>query len=407
MVDQHPHGGHDIVLDPNNANVGTVRGRGMVERSLSQYGAGRSILISADDVALAGNKTLETARELGIPVKVIESDGTTLYAIKRTDLPYDDPRARELAIADNRSAETGLSWSAEVLTALQDEGLDIEQFWFPDELAELLAMSDDGTDGLTDPDDVPAVPDEPITKPGDLWLMGEHRLLCGDSTVVTDVDRLMAGRKADMVWTDPPYGVSYVGKTKDALVIQNDSMPDDEFEAWLRDVFSLMATVMQPGCPYYVCCPAGNKHRLFWNSLQDVGLPVRQGLVWLKQSMVLGHSDYHYKHEPMLYGWAEGAHYFTDDRTQVSVWDIDRPSRSADHPTSKPVALVEKAILNSSRAGAIVYEPFGGSGSTLIAAEQTNRTAYLMEIDPKYCDVIVQRYETHTGQTASREQVEG
>lgn len=140
MVEQNPHG-TDIMLDPHNANTGTVRGRGMVERSLSQYGAGRSILISADDIALAGNKTLETARELGIPVKVIESDGTTLYAIKRTDLPYDDPRARELAIADNRAAEVGLEWSAEVLTALQDEGLDIEQFWFPDELADVLTAT--------------------------------------------------------------------------------------------------------------------------------------------------------------------------------------------------------------------------------------------------------------------------
>ena len=143
MVDQHPHGGHDIVLDPNNANAGTVRGRGMVERSLSQYGAGRSILISADDVALAGNKTLETARELGIPVKVIESDGTTLYAIKRTDLPYDDPRARELAIADNRAAEVGLEWSAEVLASFQDEGLDLEQFWFPEELAAITEQVPD------------------------------------------------------------------------------------------------------------------------------------------------------------------------------------------------------------------------------------------------------------------------
>ncbi len=138
MVEQNPHG-TDIMLDPNNANVGTVRGRGMVERSLSQYGAGRSILISSDDVALAGNKTLESARELGIPVQVIESDGRTLYAIKRTDLAYDDPRARELAIADNRASEVGLEWSAEVLTALQDEGLDIEQFWFPDELDRVLA----------------------------------------------------------------------------------------------------------------------------------------------------------------------------------------------------------------------------------------------------------------------------
>jgi DNA modification methylase len=238
---------------------------------------------------------------------------------------------------------------------------------------------------------------EQITKYGDLWELGRHRLLCGDSTDSDQVAKLMNGEKADMVFTDPPYGVDYEGKTKDKLKIKNDKI--DDMYSWLYDVFTTMYGFMADGASYYVCCPAGNIHRAFQNALQDSQLPVHQGLVWLKNSMVMGHSDYHYKHEPILYGWKEGSHYFTDDRTQTSVFDVARPSRSEQHPTMKPVELIERAINNSSKVGQIVLDLFGGSGSTLIACEKLSRRCFMMEIDEHYCDVILKRWSDFTGKS--------
>lgn len=390
-----------LIPDPNNANRGTQRGEGQLERSLQQYGAGRSILASSDGVILAGNKTYQKAQELGIPIREIESDGKTLFVIKRTDLNYDDPRAKELGIADNRTSELGLEWDADVLQAFMDDGIDLEQFWFPEEMEDVLAGEDDEPmGGNTDPDDIPDVPEEPTTKPGDLWLLGRHRLLCGDSTVVTDVDRLMDGTKADMVFTDPPYGVSYVGKTKDALTIENDSLGDDGTRALVRDALAIAP--LKPGGAFYVCSPPGNTETAFRLAIAEAGHELRQCLVWVKQQFVMGRQDYHWRHESILYGWADGAaHYFVDDRTQDTVWEIDRPHRNADHPTMKPVELIEKALQNSSKRGDIVLDLFGGSGSTLIACEQTGRDARLMELDPHYCDVIIRRWEDYTGETVT------
>ena len=244
------------------------------------------------------------------------------------------------------------------------------------------------------------VPDEvePRTKPGDLWLLGRHRLLCGDSTKAEDVERLMAGIQADMMFTDPPYGVSYVGKTKKALTIQNDGEAD--LPKLLDGSFSCAMLATREGACWYVAAPPGPLHWEFARRLMDLGV-YRQTLVWVKDSMVLGHSDYHYKHEPIFYGWKPGAsHREPPDRTQVSVWEIARPKRSEEHPTMKPVELVAKAVGNSSLRGESVYEPFCGSGTTLIAAEQLGRKCYGMEISPQYCDVIVRRWENLTGETA-------
>lgn len=281
------------------------------------------------------------------------------------------------------------------------------------------------TDGLTDllgslaseqPKDLHAddadltPPAEPITKPGDLWVLGEHRLLCGDSTKAEDVARLMAGRKADLLWTDPPYGVNYVGKTAEALTIDNDYAPG--LESLLSAAFLIAVGVLEPGAPFYIAAPPGPQGTVFRVALAGSGLRFHQALAWVKDSMVLGHSDYHYRHEDVLYGWSQGpgrsgrgnhdGSRWHGDHAQTSVLEVDRPKRSTEHPTMKPPELISICLGNSSRRGDAVLDFFGGSGSTLIAAEQTDRTAYLMEIDPGYCDVICRRWETLTGRKAER-----
>ncbi len=427
----------DLIQDDRNANRGTKRGNRAVAESLSKYGAGRSILIDRNGRIIAGNKTAANASAAGITdVEVIQTDGSRIVAVQRTDLDLDDPKARELAVADNRVAELGLEWNPDILGQLASE-TDLSAFFSDRELGEIT-----GNTGVKpDEDDVPAIPESPTTVPGDLYLLGDHRLLCGDSTNVTDLDRLMDGDKADLVWTDPPYNVSYEGKTKDALTIKNDAMSDEQFVLFLRDVFVTLSTAVKPGGAVYVA-HADTYGEQFRAAFREAGFHLASCLIWRKNTMVLGHSDHHWRHEPILYGWMPGASHFWDGgRKQTTVVDesgplvvqredgslqitgedevwvvsgsglkvetltgtvitVDKPSRSADHPTTKPVALIERQILNSSRPGEIVLDVFGGSGSTLIACEKTGRKARLMELDPKYCDVIVRRYEEQSGKKA-------
>jgi len=211
----------------------------------------------------------------------------------------------------------------------------------------------------------------------------------------------MAGLVADCVWTDPPYGVSYVGKTVDALTIDNDDDPV-ALKKLLQLSFDAACVASKPGGAWYVAAPPGPLHAMFSDILDELGI-WRQTLAWVKDSFVMGHSDYHYRHEPIFYGWKPGAaHYFIADRTQDTVWDIPRPKRSTEHPTMKPVALIDRALKNSTRPGETVLDPFGGSGSTLIAAHDTGRIARLVEIDPRYVDVICRRYQQHTGEKPIR-----
>lgn len=228
-------------------------------------------------------------------------------------------------------------------------------------------------------------------KTGDLFQIGPHRLLCGDCNKVEDVENLMSGEIADLVVTDPPYGVSYVGKTKKALTIKNDSMTDlHTFELW-GGALSALWGFLKDGGAIYATVPAGRLQLGFMNVLDNLGA-LRQVMVWNKNSMVLGHSDYHYKHEPILYGWKPGSsHYFTDDRTKTTVLDFDRPNASEEHPTMKPVALFSELIENSSKTGWAVLDVFAGSGTTMVACEQLGRKCYAMEIDPDYCQVVVNR----------------
>lgn len=249
-------------------------------------------------------------------------------------------------------------------------------------------------------DEVPEPRPEPTVKLGELYQLGNHYLLCGDSTNQANVARLMGGSQASLIFTDPPYGVSYVGKTKEALTIENDSLSDDNLAPLLIDAFN--AWPLAPGGSYYVCSPAGNTETTFRLALRAaIGLELRQCLVWVKQQFVMGRQDYHWRHESILYGWKEGAaHYFVDDRTLDTVWEFDRPKRSTEHPTMKPVELVQNALMNSSKKGDIVFDGFCGSGTTIIAAEKTNRKCRGSEIDPRYCDVIIRRWMKFTGQMA-------
>lgn len=235
-------------------------------------------------------------------------------------------------------------------------------------------------------------------KPGDLFRLGRHRLLCGDSTSAEDVGRLMDGEKADLLLTDPPYGVSYAGKTKDALTIENDALTEEGLEELIRGAFSIAETNCRPGAYWYSTVPAGPLHLLFADDWKARGI-LRQIMVWVKDSMVLGHSEYHYQHEPILFGWMPGERYKNPDRTRTTVWECPRPKVSREHPTTKPVALWARAIQDGSREADLVFDPFLGSGTTLIACEQLGRTCYGMEISPQYCQVIIDRWEKFTGNT--------
>lgn len=232
----------------------------------------------------------------------------------------------------------------------------------------------------------------PKSQPGVVYQLGPHRLLCGDATDLGQVSELMDGAIADLIWTDPPYNVEYVGKTKDALTIKNDKQSDEGFYQFLLDAFTNMAMVTKEGGGIYIC-HADSEGLNFRKAMMAAGFLQKQCIIWNKNSLVMGRQDYQWKHEPILYGWKEGAaHYFTPERTHTTVWDVPRPSRSTDHPTMKPVDLIKIAIRNSSRKGEIVLDTFGGSGSTMSAAHALGRICYTAELDPVYADVIRRRY---------------
>ena len=252
---------------------------------------------------------------------------------------------------------------------------------------------------LGDPDEVPEEV-ETRCQLGDIWQLGNHRLMCGDSTDFVQVAKLLDGVLVDMLLTDPPYNVNYEGGTSDKLKIQNDNMGDTQFREFLRDAFTSANMAMKEGAVFYIW-HADSEGYNFRGACHDVGWTVRQCLIWNKNSMVLGRQDYHWKHEPCLYGWKEGAsHLWASDRKQTTVIDFDKPQRNGEHPTMKPVGLFDYQIQNNTKGGDVVLDLFGGSGTTLIACEQNKRIAYLMELDPHYCDVIITRWETLTGKKA-------
>ena len=370
-----------LSLDPKNARKHSARNLEAIAASLLKFGQ-RKPLVVHRGVVLAGNGTLEAARSLGwteIDVAEVPDD-------------WDMDTAKAYALADNRTAELA-EWDegelAKQILELDNKGWDIHELGF--EMPQVLEIE------TIDEDDVPDAPAEPITKLGDVYQLGKHKLVCGDSTDVTVLDKLLKDEKADLVWTDPPYGVAYVGKTKDALTIENDRLDHDQLTDFLRAAFNAIFQATKPGAVWYVTAPSGDLFQCFSIPLTELEV-WRHTLVWVKDTLVMGRADYHYRHESIFYGWTPGAaHQTPPDRKQDSVWEIDRPKANKEHPTMKPIPLIEKSIQNSSLAGQIVLDTFGGSGSTLIACEQTKRVARLVELDPKYCDVIVTRWENLTG----------
>ena len=350
----------------------------------------RGSLTGRQNEVLAGNHTLRAASKLGW------SEVSVWF------VDVDDQRAKAIVAADNKLADLG-DYDDDELFALLDSLEDLEGTGYSDADLEELRRDLFPDAPLTDPDDVPEKPEEPVSELGKVWELGPHRLLVGSSTD-TDlvVERLFGDVRADCVWTDPPYGVDYVGKTKKALTIQNDGAAG--LRGLLDDAFATVAAVCAPGAPVYVA-HADTERVTFEGAMRDAGLLVRQNLVWVKNTIVMGRSDYHYKHEPILYGFTpggdgrlgRGGERWFGDNSQATVFQVDKPARNEQHPTMKPVALVAAMLTNSCPRGGVVFDPFAGSGSTLIAAQGLGARAFCVELDPKYADVIARRFEEHTG----------
>ena len=421
-----------LVQDSHNFNKGTDEGQELMERSFRELGAGRSILLDKNGNIIAGNKSQKAALAAGIhKVRIIETTGDELVAVQRTDIDIDTAEGRKMAFLDNLTTQVNLLWDQTEIQSVKEDldGFEPEDYGFNYEGV-----------NISDPDEADKVkedgfdPDQhytPQTRTGDIIRLGDHLLMCGDSTNPDDVSKLMQGQKADLWLTDPPYNVNV--KNSQGMTIQNDNMESEAFRSFLRKAFKAVVPVMEKGCPFYIWF-ASREHQAFEGALNDAGLAVRQELIWNKNHFIIGRSHYQWKHEPCLYGWkGDSCRYFIDarnratvigdsndididrmkknemqqllhdildNRTPLTVIDCQKPVRDADHPTMKPVRLFGYQIVNSSKPGDIVLDTFGGSGTTIIAAEQLGRRARLMEIDPRYCDVIIARYEKFTGKKA-------
>lgn len=354
-----------------------------VAESIKTMGWRQPIVLDTNGVIIIGHGRYLAAKKLGLK---------TVPCHYAKDLTPD--QVRKLRILDNKLNES--EWDFNLLK-MDAKGLDFKEYNL-----EWGGVFEDDNPTVIVEDDIPDIDNKSpsMVKVGEVWALGEHRLICGDSTNANVVDNLMSGKKADLLLTDPPYNVAYEGKTEDALTIENDSMSNEEFREFLDRAFKIAEANMKPGAAFYVWY-ASREHINFEGALNDAGLQVREQLIWVKNSLVLSRQDYHWRHEPCLYGWKEGApHKWYSDRTQTTVLEFNRPSRNGEHPTMKPLDLIGYQISNSSKKGDIVLDQFGGSGSTLIACEQLGRVCFMCELDPKYCDVIVKRWEALTGQRA-------
>jgi len=378
-----------------------------VAESIEEFGFNQPIVVDKDNVIIVGHGRLEAAKYLKIKeVPVLKVNLT-------------QEQANAYRLADNKLNES--EWDMDLVVE-ELKGLSIPMLELTGFDKDLIIESEERDDL------VPDVQEEPKSKLGDIYQLGEHRLMCGSSTEEKDVQALMNGELCEMVWTDPPYNVDYEGGT--GLKIQNDNMDDGTFYQFLYDFYSRAKDIMHNGCPIYVA-HADSEGVNFRKALKDAGIELKQCVIWVKNSLVLGRQDYQWQHEPILYGWKPGAAhrwYGMFDKTTVIDDEVDikklkkeelqelvqhlrnerkttvvrenKPARNAEHPTMKPVSLIVKFLMNSSRQGDIIYDGFGGSGSTLIAAEKLNRKCYMMELDPRYVDVIIKRYEDYTGQAA-------
>jgi site-specific DNA-methyltransferase (adenine-specific) len=374
----------DLKFDNRNANKHSEYGMQRLEKSIGKIGLGRSILISDDNEIIAGNGVTESAINAGIDkVRIIETDGSEIIAVKRTDIKSGSKEFYEMALSDNIIAKENIVMDVEVTNAICEE-YELEEYKLESETKEVLEAEEDEFD-------VPEGGIETDILLGDLFEIGEHRLLCGDSTQTDTFEKLFNGQLADLVVTDPPYNVAYEGCTKEKLTIVNDKQTDDSFYQFLYDFYTALGSYTKAGGAWYVWF-ADVEIVNFAKAFKDSGFKLAQMLVWKKNSLVMGRKDYHFIHEPCLYGWKEGAaHGWYSDRKQTTVLNFDRPSRNAEHPTMKPIPLFAYQIGNSSKQGDIVADGFGGSGTTMVACHQMDRKAYLVEFDPKYCQVIIDR----------------
>lgn len=392
----------DLKSDHKNARKRTDRSAALIAESLKRYGAARSIVIDEDGRILAGNGTVEGAKAAGInKLRVIEAEGDELIAVRRAGLTEDEKVG--LALADNRSSDLS-DWDHEMLRQLSEEH-DLTP-WFEDD--ELLAEVLEPEQGLTDADDVPEAPEDPITKPGDLWILGNHRLLCGDSTNPQHVERLMDGKKADMVFTDPPYGVSYEGghNKKKRGQIKNDALQGADLTNLFADALAAALPVTADHAAFYIWFASGKSVETF-ASFSALPLELRAVIQWYKVRSGLGAfmAQYIPNCEPCIYAYKSGCSpQWFGPTNEKTVWELQKESTNEFHPTQKPVELPRRALRNSSKSGHLILDLFGGSGSTLIACEQDHRHARLMELDPVYCDVIVKRWEDFTGKKATLEE---
>lgn len=387
-----------------------------VAESIRAFGFKQPIVIDKNNVIIAGHTRLRAAKELGLDkVPVILAD----------DLNTEQVQA--LRLADNKTAELA-DWDMDLLNKefFKIQDIDMDALGFQDMGGILEPPVEEDTE-----DEVIPVSD-PVSKPGDIFELDSHRLMCGDSTNVKAVSTLMGGVLSDLVVTDPPYNVDYTGGTDDALKIQNDNMDDAAFSKFLSSAFVAMKENLKPGGVFYIWHPSSGAFE-FMQALRSAQLDFRQTIIWVKNSFALSRQDYNWRHEPCLYGWKDGAaHYFTQNRTNQTVYEdaprlsgmtkqelieyvgtltdridyqtdvvhVNKPVRNGDHPTMKPVKLLAEQIKNSSRKGEKVLDLFGGSGSTLMACEQLGRSAYLMELDPRYVDATIARWEKFTGKKA-------
>ena len=348
-----------------------------VMKSIDEFGFKVPIVIDKNGTIVTGHTRLKAAKKLGMK---------TVPCIVADDLTPEQIKAFRLA--DNKVAEAA-EWDMELLNEELDGIIDIDMsdFNFGD-----ITDSPSSEDVVEDDGENIELPSEPKTRLGDIWMIGRHKLMCGDATSEDVLKRLMGGDKADMYLTDPPYNVAYEGKTEDKLTIQNDSMEDSAFYQFLVDSFVAADSVMNEGAAFYVW-HADLEGYNFRGACRAVEWELRECLIWNKNTMVLGRQDYQWKHEPCLYGWKGGAaHNWYSDRKQTTVIDMNKPNRNAEHPTMKPVQLFAYLMENSSKPGDIILDSFCGSGTTLIACEQMGRVARVLELDPKYCDVIIKRY---------------
>ena len=373
---------NDLIPYVNNARTHSPEQINKIRASLREFGFVNPLIIDRDNNVIAGHGRLEAAKEEGY------TEVPCVFVDEMTEA-----QKKAYILADNRMA-LDAGWDDDLLKveleALQDMDFDLGLTGFDEkEIADLFGMDSDSEVEDDDFDLTAALEKASFVEKGDIWTVGRHRLMCGDATDPNDVDKLMDGKKANLIVTDPPYGVSF--KSSSGLTIQNDSMKDEEFYNFLHTAFFNMASHLEKGGSAYVF-HADTEGLNFRKAFIDAGFHLAGVCIWVKNSLVLGRSDYQWQHEPVLYGFLQnGKHSWYAGRSQTTIWNYDKPKRNANHPTSKPLDLLGYPICNSSQENAIVIDNFGGSGSTMMACEQTNRSCFMMELDEKYASVILRR----------------